>query len=468
MIMTLNYGYTRVSEIFAQPFNVLKSNPTVQRIAQGASAVYHGIRDSVNYVNERKIQTAAIACIMLIASYYYLAPDAGNVSAPECSVDYGSATSLSSYIMPKSLKEYFVISHLSGSALTQKIVEFINLGLGIECLKNQWMDINFRREQPRQEEFDNLIKRTLQGGLPGYHIDHNQKSSTNYSSILYNSSGNEIAVLKKNNWREFFAREFNQDGHLAFPRITKINVPDVKEELMAIEFMHGAAMKYSRAMQDDFGTQQFYESLSSTALALVISQRQRIFITDVLIQNQDRHGYAIMVGCRNNHPFLIPIDHDCAMTKFMKHIDQSLNPFMRSTFSFSNREYIQSLSLQAIDTIAEKYIKNINNEAYWYITHRLAKPIIKRLDALKIISVILKVAVEKQINMAQLSILFNSKINSFFHEIDDAQKKFLLGTKHQNKHSEAFIRDWIEERRIFEDLPTPQKYGYKRRPTNNY
>ena len=462
----LDYGYSQASQMVARPLDALRASPTVQGITQGVSAVCCGIRDAVNYVNERKVQITAIACIMLMASYYYLKPDAEDVLSPECTVNYG-ATSLSSDIVPASLKEYFVISHLGGSAVTQKIIEFVNLGLGLECLKNQWMNITFEREQPEQQEFENLITSTLQGRLPGYSIEHNPRASTNYSSILYNRAGYKVAILKEANWRERFFREFNADGHLTIPRIKEIEVPEVDKKLVAIEFMQGAAMRYSRGIIDNYGNHKFYETLSATDLGHAISQRQRILIMDILTQNHDRHGYSIMVGCRNGHVALHPIDHDCAATKFLSRIDGSLNPFMRSTFSAANREYIQSLSFGDIDRIVQPYKGNIDQEASWFIQYWRANPTIRRVDALKIFSVILKVAVEKQINMAQLNILFNLGTSLPLEGID-AQESFLLGTKHQARHSERLIRDWIEENKIIEELMTPEKYGYRREVRNDY
>lgn len=418
------------------------------------------LQRGLNYLYENKIKIVALTIIALSAAYHFFIPDADEVLAPECNVVYQtpSTTLLGSAL--QSTKEYAVLTHMSGSKLTASVLEFVIPLLSFFNSEGNWGELlnafqstslklaEFDSLQSQQITFDHRLNKTLSRS---YQIIPNPWQSSNFSVILQNRFGYNVAILKKVEWRERFVREFNPDGHLLIPAIQTITLPGY-EQLMAIEFMQGAKNRYSRTLRDDYGTEKFYESLSTSDLYHAISQRQRIFIIDILTQNNDRHGYGILVGCRDGHVALHPIDHDCTMVTFRHRIDTTLNPFMRSTFSPANRDYINSLSFAEIDQIAAKYEQEINSEAFWLHDGLFTEKTVTRIEGMKIISVLLKIAVEKQLSMAQLSHLFPGSFSPIRWASINPKTDFLLGTEHESSQGELLIRKWVDEQKFIEKI----------------
>lgn len=398
--------------------------------------------------------TIALVAVGAISAFqtYLNAPYDYEILKPECQASYsitGRPSLISTALEP--YRASFVSDYLGGSENAQLIVTVIQRAMTyLGLLTSNWMNFTHIDRQLPQKEFAETLDKTLYGS---YKIKENPSMSTNYTQLLKNRLGTNLAIIKRDIWQERFIREFNFDRFLSFPRIASVEIPTLsKSQSLAIEFLHGAKQDFKIKFGLDGPSYPIYSYLSMTDLGHALNQRQRIFILDVLTQNIDRHDKNLLVGCRQGHVALHPIDHDGLMTHYRPATHERIKgPFYTSRFSKENQKFIQSLTFSKLDQIFENYKIDIERDAHWYVplanANRVERqPATDRKTYIKLLSVLLRMASENGMDMYAITMLvmqhFDNVLTRYLSDPTELKRTF-FEQGYAEEEAEVRVREWI-------------------------
>lgn len=214
----------------------------------------------------------------------------------------------------------------------------------------------------------------------GGRIEKHYLSGTSIE-VLVDSKGEKVAVVKGSG--DLLTYQFDYNHFAAVPPTVKMDNIDGKKEVILQRWVKNAMPAYifGDAFEKDY--QQFIHIIR---------------MLDIRIGNDDRHDNNILVLEKDNHKVALPIDHDHAGQSYRSLPDTDYEKnYFKTPFSPLVKEYVFNLDIEKDAAI----MKGLDYEQ---------ESILK----MKVRTTLLKMALEKDLLVKEIDVLFLSFQNYFF------------------------------------------------------
>lgn len=250
--------------------------------------------------------------------------------------------------------------------------------------------VRFSKLKPYQQEFEyqelfgsdaegqfyQLVQKVIAEGYTFEKAVHGTQKST----ILVDQKGEKIGILKSKN--ELLAQSFDPDHFAKVPPVVEVNLPD-KKNVIIQKWVPNAKMTTEYKPSDDFSNEQL----------------QRIRALDIRLGNSDRNSGNILVTKSGDQFFLVPIDHDLIM-HYIPNDHNWQAPYLNTTFSPQIQNDILSIDIEKDQKIMESLQYKDED-----------------ILSMKVRTTLLKMAVENQLTLREIDMLFRFHYYDFLDEV---------------------------------------------------
>lgn len=222
-----------------------------------------------------------------------------------------------------------------------------------------------------QQEFKKQLEQVLEGK---YSFDTAQHG-TQKRSILVDEQNTKVGIIKSKN--ELLAYALDYDHFAKVPPVVEIYIPECGQVVVQ---KWVADSKMIRNHQ--------FDSEDSSKQANFIEQLHHVRLLDIRLGNSDRNKGNLLVLKHQDQEQLIPIDHDLIMF----YIPNDLNwesVYLNLPFSAVTQAYINNIDLEK-DALIMKDLGYSKDD----------------IKAMKLRTTLLKMSVEKNLQLKQVDILF--------------------------------------------------------------